>query len=122
MAKKEKEKEETPEAEKDFIDQALEAKKPEPVGAKKKETHDPNYSHLSERDLEIVTVNCDPPVKINGEKYEGHVKVPRHVADTIVPMIQNKRRSDLESITGKSYLVERLIDGTRIVKTTTGEK
>lgn len=71
---------------------------------------------LTEKDMEPITVVCDPAVKINGKIYQGEVTVPKHIAQTIVPMIQAKRRSDLEIFTGKSRLVQKLADGTLVVK------
>lgn len=71
---------------------------------------------LSAHDLELVSLHCDPPISINGHKYEGDVKVPRHVAQTIIPMLQAKIRTDMEIFTGKSRIVERMADRRLVIR------
>lgn len=74
-------------------------------------------ANLSELDLNAeVTFDCKVPLHINGKKYEGIVTVPRHMADSMIPMIQAKIQADLAIFVGRKFLVQRLADNTLSIK------
>jgi hypothetical protein len=104
MAKKSKKV--SPEAE-DMVGEQ-EAQAPEELQSKKDKGGDDN---------EMVTINVNPSVKINGKKYSGRMTVPRHVAQSIIPSVEGKIKSDIESITGKSYLVQKIAGHRTVVET-----
>ena len=64
----------------------------------------------------IVTVDLPVEVKINQRRYgPGQVKVPKHLAETMIPMVYKKQQADISVFTGKNYRVQRI--GGRMVKT-----
>lgn len=71
---------------------------------------------LPESAYKKVELFLDSPIHINGKKYEGKVIVPKHLAETLIPMLQSKKTADLEIFTGKNYLRHKLADGTLIIK------
>lgn len=63
-----------------------------------------------------VTFDCPFPISVNGVRYEGVVTVPKHMAESMIPMVQAKIKSDLAIFVGKKYLVQRLADNTLVVR------
>ena len=63
-----------------------------------------------------VTFDCPFPIHVNGVRYEGIVTVPKHMAESMIPMVQAKMKSDLAIFVGKKYLVQRLADNTLVVR------
>lgn len=59
-------------------------------------------------DHDLIKINCFIPIRINEVLYEGIVEVPRHIAQTLVPMLQAKLKSDISIFVGKNHLIERL--------------
>lgn len=54
-------------------------------------------------------------LKINGVDYAPGVHtVEAHVVDTMMEMVDKKRRADLAMFTGKNILIERLLDNTLV--------
>jgi hypothetical protein len=64
------------------------------------------FDHLTEDEMEAVEINVDVPIAINGEKFSGLCIVPRHVAQTIVPMVQSKIRADISIFTDRSLVIK----------------
>lgn len=58
--------------------------------------------------FDLFEIVIDPPVKVNGEILEGRHVLPRHLYECVQHSIVSKRRADLESITGRSFLVEQI--------------
>lgn len=58
----------------------------------------------------MVRINVPVRVNINDKSYYGVCEVPAHVAETILPMVSRKVKSDLRVFTGKNYLVQKLAD------------
>jgi len=67
---------------------------------------------------QLVTFDNAVDLKINGQVFpRGRITCPRHVARTLRPMAAAKMKTDLGSLIGKSYLVEK-INGNLIIKET----
>lgn len=64
----------------------------------------------------IVKVNVPVRIRINDQEYYGPCEMPAHVAESLIPMISRKMKSDMKVFTGKSNLVNRLVDGTLVIK------
>lgn len=55
-------------------------------------------------------------LKINRKPYgPGPVIVPAHMVDSIVEMVDKKKRADLSIFTGSNYLVQRMVDRSLVV-------
>lgn len=65
---------------------------------------------------ELVEVDCMVPVSINGVEFVGKQKVPRHIAQTLIPMVQAKIKTDLGIFQGKKYLVEKVAGTLKITE------
>jgi len=68
------------------------------------------------KDAVLVTLDVPVPVKINGVRYFGRVKVSKAVAEVIAHMAFKKQKADLRVFTGKNFQVSRLLDNTLVVK------
>jgi hypothetical protein len=64
---------------------------------------------------ELVEILCDEEIHVNGKRLFGRIVVPRHQARSIIPMLQAKKRTDIEVYTGKNFMVKRGIDNRLIV-------
>lgn len=64
----------------------------------------------------LVKIKIPVQLKIKRKLYNPGVHVvPRHLADTMVEMVDKKRRADLSIFVGKNHLIERLLDRTLVV-------
>jgi hypothetical protein len=70
---------------------------------------------------ELVEIYCDEELHVNGKRLFGLIRVPRHQARSIIPMLQAKKRTDIEVYTGKNFLVKKGIDN-RLIVTEVGEE
>lgn len=69
-----------------------------------------------EGDERLVKIKIPVQLKIKRKLYPpGIHTVPRHLADTMVEMVDKKRRADLSIFVGKNHLIERLLDRTLVV-------
>lgn len=63
-----------------------------------------------------VKVILPVQIKINRIAYgPGPVIVPAHMVDTMVEMVDKKKRADLSVFTGNNYLVQRMVDRSLVV-------
>jgi hypothetical protein len=110
MSKKKKTDVAEPQVESEVVEeqaaQPVGAKKAQPVGAKKAQVS---------RDDEEVIIDITHPVRINGVRYYGKTKLPRHMAESIAEIVQKKQRADLEVFTGRNYTQKFLPNGDRII-------
>jgi hypothetical protein len=66
---------------------------------------------MAKKDTDKVRINLPVTLKIKRKFYHpGQHIVERHQAQTMLEMVDKKRRADLSIFTGKNYLVERLLD------------
>lgn len=85
------------------------------IGPAPRSIKDQDAPDLPASENEMVEVMCDEELHVNGKKLFGLIRVPRHQARSIVPMLQAKKRTDIEVYTGKNFLVKRGIDNRLIV-------
>lgn len=65
---------------------------------------------------QLVKITIPVHLKIKKKVYApGSHVVERHLADTMIEMVDKKKRADISVFTGNNYLVERLIDRTLVV-------
>jgi hypothetical protein len=63
-----------------------------------------------------VKVILPVQVKVNRIPYgPGPVVVPAHMVDTLVEMVDKKKRADISVFTGNNYLVHRMVDRSLVV-------
>lgn len=83
----------------------------EPVFASKKDGLTPNEDELPAGENQLVEIQIDEPLFINGKEFYGKTIVKTHEARSIAHMIQQKKQADYESTIGRSYLAKKLANG-----------
>jgi hypothetical protein len=64
---------------------------------------------------ELVRIKIPVELKLKRKKYPpGIHTVPRHVADSMVEMVDKKRRADISIFVGKNVLLSRMMDRTLV--------
>ena len=82
-------------------------------------SNDVIQEETTEQDDMYTMVQINLPVRLNIKETDygpGIVKVPRHMAETMLEMADKKRRADASVFTGNNYLVSRLADRTLVVR------
>lgn len=71
---------------------------------------------------DLFTITIPVHVKIKRQVYPpGTHKVPRHIADVMIEIVDKKVKSDMSMMVGKSYLVEKLAGNILQVKQVSGD-
>lgn len=64
----------------------------------------------------LVKIILPVALQINSKTYgPGPEIVPSHMIDTLVEMVDKKKRADISVFTGNNYLVQRMIDRSLVV-------
>ncbi len=64
----------------------------------------------------LVKIILPVRLQINRQDYgPGPVIVPAHMVDSMVEMVDKKKRADLSVFTGNNYLVQRMVDRSLVV-------
>lgn len=64
----------------------------------------------------LVKVILPVRLQVNRKPYgPGPVIVPAHMVDTLVEMVDKKKRADISVFTGNNYLVTRMVDRSLVV-------
>ena len=73
-------------------------------------------NELPEGSNDLVEIDIDERLFVNGKELFGKVIVKRHEADSLKHMIQQKKMADYESTIGRNFLSRKLASGVTVVK------
>ena len=75
-----------------------------------------------DRNFDMVKISLPVTLKIKRKIYQpGTHVVPRHMAATMLEMVDRKRKADISMFTGKNYIVQRLLDRSLVIQETSGD-
>ena len=79
------------------------------IGAVRVQDHTEDVAEeLKDEDHKMIEIFVDEELHINGKRVYGLIKVPRHQAQSIIPMLQSKKRADIEVFTGRNFQVNKI--------------
>lgn len=72
---------------------------------------------LSDDEKAMVSIAIPVTLKIKRKIYNpGTHEVPSHVAQTMLEMVDKKRKADISIFTGKNFVVERILDRSLVIR------
>ena len=86
------------------------------LAAVKRGTLSANEQELPEGENDLVELNLDETVYVNGKELFGKVIVKTHEARGLIHMVQEKKRANLESTIGRNFLAKKLASGKLEIK------